>query len=166
MGTICLYMSHIFAAKRGKNVRVKHSRSCCLFDLQRTFRLVHPRFNRRRISAYRDSCELAREETHTVSGLSKKQWAFLSKTLLRAGFVLVGFVFFSLLILNVYFVDRRPQFPQPEYGWTIRLNVSPGGPRYGSAEDYLRQERLAFSFLASFIIPAAGAAIQKLKLDD
>jgi hypothetical protein len=101
-----------------------------------------------------------------MSRLTKKQWAFLSKALLRVGFVLVGFMFLSLLILNIYYVDRRPQLPQPEHDWTTLLTVSPGGPRYGSAEDYLRQERLAFWFFVSFLIPVAGAAIQKLGLDN
>jgi hypothetical protein len=75
---------------------------------------------------------------------SGKRWLWLSKVLRIFGFAGFGAVFISNLILIGYYSAHRPRFPQPENGWTIRLQWSLTPPTYGTAQDQ-RNELLLFN---------------------
>jgi hypothetical protein len=100
-----------------------------------------------------------------MRNLTDKEWRILSNILVRVGIVAYASLFISLFVLDGYYVARRPQVPQPDEGWTIHLTVSPG-PHYGSAEDQAKIETLSFWVFIVFVIPAAGFAIRRLKLNE
>jgi hypothetical protein len=94
---------------------------------------------------------------------TRKQWSFAANVLrfVGAGVGLTAFI--SLLLLSGYYVVKRPHIPQPEFGYTVRLNVDP--PTYGTSDDQGRLVQLLSCLFSGIVLIAAGECIFIYKLN-
>src|SRR5258707_1276031 len=99
--------------------------------------------------------------------LTRDQWRILSKTLQILGGVSFFALFLTLSALVAYYTVMRSHVPIPELGWTVRLDWSLSPPSYGTAQEEALLLSLFQWFFPSFLVIAAGKAIEyyKLKID-
>lgn len=98
---------------------------------------------------------------------TRNQWRILAKTLQIVGGICCCAVFLTFNILIAYYTAKRSHVPNPELGWTVRLNWSLSPPSYGTPHEETLLLSLFWWFFPPFLLIAVGKAIEyyKLKID-
>ena len=96
--------------------------------------------------------------------MTEQRWRIIYKIVRLAGAAGCVSTFLLLVVLTGYYSANRPHVPQPEHGWTVRLNWSVAPPSYGTVAENELLLKVFWSFLPFFLVIAIGEAIRIYKL--